>query len=178
MAVAKRAVAKPQTLSISRAVDPGIGIVTLNIFDGSRKPIAQGTQILLTITDGAQNQLFRDYISGPSVALKLPFHNNFADNYSIVAWADGYEQAGFQPVTISPEAPLALDLMLLKKGGGYDFTQAQWAEVTEEKPLLSQIFAASVAGDPAAAYGALMTGQPAQLACLLNLSYAPAPGLV
>jgi hypothetical protein len=52
---------------------------------------------------GAQTQLFRNYVDGPNIRLELPFHNNFADNYSIVAFADGYEQAGLQPVRIGPE---------------------------------------------------------------------------
>ena len=61
-------------------MDPGTGLVTVNVYDGTRQPIKQGTQILLTVTDGAQNQLYRDYVGGPSVTLKLPFHDNFSDN--------------------------------------------------------------------------------------------------
>jgi hypothetical protein len=38
------------------------------------------------------------------VTFELPFHDNFADNYSIIAFADGYEQAGFQRVPIGPNA--------------------------------------------------------------------------
>src|SRR5215469_10044747 len=106
-----------EPIAVKPAVDPTTGFVTVNVFDGTRNPIQlpQGKQILLTVLDGAQNQLFRDFVDGPSVKLELPFHNNFTDNYSIVVFADGYEQAGFQPVMIGPHSPVQLDLMLLPK---------------------------------------------------------------
>lgn len=170
---AKAGAAKPNaTVSVSPAVDPGIGLVTVNVYDGTRQTIQPGTQILLTVTDGAQNQLFRDYVTGPSILLKLPFHNNFADNYSIVVWADGYEQAGFQPVAITPGAPVALDLMLLPKNSDFHFAHAQWSDVVARKPSLARIFAASQAGDAGAAYGTLMEARPGVLACLLNITTA------
>jgi|HubBroStandDraft_1064217.scaffolds.fasta_scaffold00079_28 hypothetical protein len=159
------------TISVSPAVDPGTGLVTVSVYDGTRQPIQQGTQILLTVADGAQKQLYRDYVGGPSISLKLPFHNNFADNYSIVTWAKGYEQAGFQPVKIGPNAPVTLDLMLLPKNGTFHFAQAQWTDVASKKPSLARIFAAS-ADDAGAAYGSLMEAHPDILACLLNITTA------
>ena len=152
-------------------MDPGTGLVAVNVYDGTRQPIKQGTQILLTVTDGAQNQLYRDYVGGPSVTLKLPFHDNFSDNYSIVAWANGYEQAGVQPVKIGPNAPVTLDLMLLPKQSTFHFAQAQWTDVVANKPALARIFAAST-GDAGAAYGTLMEAHPDILACLLNITTA------
>jgi hypothetical protein len=166
--------AKPATepISIQPAVDPGTGFVTVNVFDGTRQAMPAGTQILLTVRDGAQNQLFRDFVNGPSVKLELPFHNNFADNYSIVTFADGYEQAGFQPVTIGPNAPGQLDLMLLSKDGTFHFAGARWADVLAQKPLLGQIFAASVTGAAGDVYAGLMEDHPDRLACLLNITTA------
>jgi hypothetical protein len=178
VATAKRATAKASSLapagaiSISAAVDPDSGLVTTEAFDGTRRPIKAGTQILLTIRDGAQNQLYRNELSGPTITLKLPFHNNFADNYSIVTWAEGYEQAGFQPVKISPNAPQQLDLMLLAKNSDFHFAEARWNDVVAKKPLLSQIFAASVSGDAGAAYDQTMEDHPDHLACLLNITTA------
>ena len=167
------ATAKPATepISVKPAVDPSTGLVTVNAFDGTRQPIQQGTQILLTVRDGAQNQLFRDFVKGASVQLELPFHNNFADNYSIVASADGYEQAGFQPVVIGPNAPAQLDLMLLAKNGTFHFGTARWTNILAQKPLVGKIFAASVTG-AADAYADLMEDHPDRLACLLNITTA------
>jgi hypothetical protein len=160
-----------EAIAVAPFVDPGTGLVTLNVYDGTRQPIAQGTQMLVTVIDGAQNQLYRDYLGGPSVTLKLPFHNNFTDNYSIVVWAKGYEQAGFQPVKIGPNAPVALDLMLLPAQGTFHFAKAQWADVLQKKPVLARIFAAGT-DDAGAAYGAMLEGHPNILACLLNITTA------
>jgi hypothetical protein len=178
MPTAKRAPAKADSkpamraISIEPAADPGKGLVTVNAYDGTRQKIKQGTQILLTVRDGAQNQLFRDYVEGPGVNLELPIHNNFADDYSIIAWAKGYEQAGFQPVNIGSQAPQTLDLMLLPKNSTFHFANAKWTDIVEKKPLLSKIFAASVVDDASKEYGQFMEDSPDRLACLLNIATA------
>lgn len=167
MATAKRATAP---ISVQPAVDPNVGTVTVNLFDGRRQPMPQTPQALMTIIDGAQNQLFRDYVSGPNVKFDLPFHDNFSDNYSIVASATGYEQAGYQPVSIGPNAPAQIDLMLLPHNGSFHFANARWKDVQQQKPLVAQIFAASVNGDASVPYGDLMEDHPDHLACLLNIT--------
>lgn len=161
-----------EPISVKPAVDPNTGFVTVNVFDGTRQSFPLGKQILVTIRDGAQNQLFRNDVNGPSVKFELPFHNNFADNYAIIAFADGYEQAGFQPVAIGPNAPAQLDLMLLPKHGTFHFAGAQWTDIVAKKPLLGQIFAASVTGAASDAYAGLMEDHPDRLACLLNITTA------
>ena len=172
MATAKPAKPATKPISVKPAVDPDTGLVTVNVFDGTRQAMPVGTQILLTVRDGAQNQLLRNYVNGPSVKLELPFHNNFADDYSIVAFADGYEQAGFQPVAIGPNAPGQLDLMLLPKNGDFHFTGARWTDIVSRKPLLGQIIAASLTGAASDAYAELMEDHPDHLACLLNITTA------
>ncbi len=111
-------------------------------------------------------------MDGPSVQLELPFHNNFADNYSIITFAAGYEQAGFQPVTIGPNAPGQLDLILLPKNGTFHFATARWADVLAQKPLVGKIFTSSVTSSAADAYAELMEDHPDRLACLLNITTA------
>src|ERR1035438_4549932 len=168
------ATARPATepISVKPAVAPDTGLVTVNVFDGTRQAMPDGTQILLTVRDGAQNQLFRNFVNGPSVTLELPFHNNFADNYAIIVFADGYEQAGYQPVAIGPNAPGQLDLMLLRKNGDFHFARARWTDIVAQKPLLGQIFAASLTGVASDAYADLMEDHPDRLACLLNITTA------
>jgi hypothetical protein len=161
----------PAAIAITSASDPTTCLVTVNIFDGTRQLIKAGTSILITVIDGAQNQLYRDYVSGPTLVLQLPIHNNFADNYSIIAFASGYEQAGFQPVTVGPHAPQTLDLMLLAKDGDFHFAHAQWPDLLAQRPKIAQIFAASTA-DPATAYSQLMETHADRLACLLNITTA------
>jgi hypothetical protein len=169
MATAKPAI---EPISVKPAVNPNTGFVTVNVFDGSRQAMPQDKQILLTVRDGAQNQLFRNFVNSSSVKMELPFHNNFRDDYTIVAFADGYEQAGFLPVAIGPNAPSELDLMLLPRNGTFHFAGARWTDVLTQKPLLVKIFAASMTGDASDAYGDLMEDHPDRLACLLNITTA------
>lgn len=168
------ATAQPATepIAVKPAVNPNTGLVTVDVFNGARQPMPPGIEILFTVRDGAQNQLFRNFVKRPDVTFELPFHNNFADSYSIVAFADGYEQAGFQPVAIGPNAPAHLDLMLLSKNGTFHFAGARWSDVVAQKPLVAQIFTDSVAGAASDAYSELMEEHPERLACLLNITTA------
>ena len=89
--------------------------------------------------DGAQNQLFRDFVKSAGVTFELPFHGNFADDYSIIAFAGGYEQAGFQPVPVGPNASSQLDLMLLPKNGTFHFAGGRWRDLVARKSLVAGI---------------------------------------
>ncbi len=159
-------------IAVKPAFDPNTGFVTVSIFDGTRLPFPQAKPILLTIRDGAQNQLFRNDVNGPSISLELPFHNNFADNYSIVAFSNDYEQAGFQPVSIGPGIPAQLDLMLLPKDGSFNFAAARWTDLVALKPTVAKIFADSASESASDEYTALMEDHPERLACLLNITTA------
>ncbi len=161
-----------EPIGINPAVDPHTGLVNLSVFNGAQQPFPQGAKILVTVRDGAQHQLFRDFVDGPNVTLELPFHNSFADNYSIVAFADGCEQAGFQPVRIGPGVKTQLDLMLLPKNGSLHFAGARWPDIQAKRPLVAQIFAASTAGAPDGAWSEMLETKPEHLACLLNLTTA------
>ena len=172
MAAPKPANAKAQLVSISRAADPGVGLLNLTVFDGTRNPIQTGTQILLTVRDGFQNQLYREYVSGPKIPLHLPVHNNLGDNYAIIVFRPGSEQAGFQPVQISSDVPQTLDLMLLPKDASFHFAQAKWTDIVAKRPKLAEIFSAGASGKPADTYGSLMEDHPDHLACLLNITTA------
>lgn len=168
MAVMKTAT---EPILVPPAANPHTGFITLNVFDGTRQLIRQGAEILVTVRDGAQNQLFRNFVDGPSIQFELPFHNNFADSYAVIAFADGYEQAGFQPVQIGPNAPVQLDLMLLPKAATFHFAKAQWTDVQARLPVLGRILTRSTAA-PGDTYGDLMESHPDRLACLLNITAA------
>jgi hypothetical protein len=147
----------------------------LNVFDGSRQPIPADEKILFTITDGNARQLFRDfYRSGTT--FDVPFYDNFGDNYTVVGFLDGHDQAGFTPVKCSPQTPQSLDIMLLKKNAGFNFASARWDDLAAANPLLSGILAHGAADDGAARdrYTQLMEIRPAVLACLFNITTAMA----
>jgi hypothetical protein len=106
----------------------------------------------------------------------VPFHDNFGDNYTVLAFADGYGQAGFTPIPCQPGVPQVLDVMLLKKDSGFNFAAGQWDQLRGSDPLLSGILAHGADSDGAARdrYTQLMEDRPAVLACLLNISTAMA----
>jgi len=157
------------------ATAPQTSQLQVNIFDGTRQAISGGVQILYTITDGNNKCLVRQEYP-PSTVFDVPFYNNFGDNYTVLAFADGYEQAGFTPIACSPTVHQMLDIMLLKKTAGFNFAAAQWDRLASTNPLLSGILAHGAADDAAARerYTQLMEDRPPVLACLLNITTAMA----
>ncbi len=155
------------------ATAPESSTLQINIFDGSRQTIQPPTKILFTIKDGNQRREVWDYYAS-GTTFKVPFYDNFGDNYTVVAFTDGYEQAGFTPVKCSPQVPQRLDLMLLKKSAGFNFASAQWDALAASSPLLHGILAHGAANDATARdrYTQLMEDRPNVLACLLNITTA------
>jgi hypothetical protein len=102
-------------------------------------------------------------------------HNNLADNYTIVAWAGGYKQAGFSPVHISNGSVQMVKLMLIPESNQFNFASATWPALKNVRPAFASLFAAGTADDAAAGsrYSDLEDVQGgAVLACLLNITTA------
>src|ERR1700745_1306945 len=98
---------------------PQTSTITVNVFDGTRRPISQDANCLYTIRDDRQIQVIRQNEKSASVAFSgLPFYNT-GDRYTVLVSAKGYEQAGFFPVKASPVSPQTVDVMLLHKDGNY-----------------------------------------------------------
>ena len=154
----------------SFATAPATSTLTINLYDGTRQPLVDGVDVLFRIFDGNQKQIVNQELSDPSVRFtNLPFHDNFVDNYRVVATADGYYSAGFVPVPLSSQRPAGLDLMLLPKKNKFNFTAAGWDSVKQVYPFLAS--GASDA-DGKARYENLMANKPKALASLLNLCTA------
>jgi hypothetical protein len=101
------------------------GRIMVNAFDGTRKPTADGTDLLLTITDGNQKQLWRNSYKGPSNFFTgLPIFGNSGDNYTVLAASDGYKDAGFFPVRVTSNVDQIVDLMLIPRDGTINFSGA------------------------------------------------------
>jgi hypothetical protein len=144
----------------------------IRIFDGTRRPISSDVRILITLTDGNGHQLVRDYAVSGSM-FKVPFYDNFGDNFTVLAFADGYRQAGFTPIKCSPDHAQTVDIMLLRKDAEFRFAAARWDKLAADEPLLYAILAHGT-GSAAAAdrYTQLMETQAPVLACLLNITTA------
>ena len=108
---------------------PANGVSLTNVNGGvfpTGGPLADGIEPLITIHDGNQKQVLRKNVKASSILITdLPFFDNFGDNYTVVAWAPGFEQAGYTPVPVRPAAPGHVDIMLLKEDGGFNFSNSK-----------------------------------------------------
>jgi hypothetical protein len=152
------------------------GRIMVNVFDGARQLIAPGTELLLTIKDGNQNQISRNFYQNPSTFFTgLPIFNNFGDDYTVLASSDDYKDAGFFPVHVAPNVDQIADLMLVPKQDSLNFSGASWQKLGQVRPSFQSFFAKGAA-DAAAAqqrYGDLEETQEGELlACLLNITTA------
>src|SRR4051794_14662397 len=115
--------------------------ITLNIFNGARKPIDPDINLLITLRDGHQNQVHRKPHFGPSVNFDVEFFNNFGDNYAVIVSASKHLQAGIHPVKVAPAVPQVVDLMLLPKKNLFNFDEASFAKLKKNHKKLAEILA-------------------------------------
>jgi hypothetical protein len=152
------------------------GRAMVNVFDGTRTLYSDSKPALITVTDGNHNVVSRDFHKDASVFFQnLPFFDNLGDNYTFIASADGYQDAGFFPVTISPTVVQTVNLMILPKSNAFNFSNATWNKLGAQKPKAKALFAKGTADDAAAAarYSDLEdTNDGEVLACLLNITTA------
>jgi len=153
---------------------PNTASMMVSVFDGTRRPIREGLEILYRIIDGNQKQVLSQYERKPSLYLpNLQFFDNFGDNYSVIVWASGLFQAGFFPVKLSPEVLATADLMLIPKNSKFDFSEASWSSLESSRPKVFSLLAAGVASNLAQArYEELRDTRPRSLASFFNLTTA------
>jgi hypothetical protein len=135
----------------STDTDANTGSLMVNIFDGARQPIRPGTQILLRVRDVDQKELpSQSYDSSSILVRGLPFYNNFGDNDTVVVSAEGYKQAGFTPIKISPNTVQSIDLMLLPSAGSFNFRDALWPTLQQKYPSFAALLAHGTVDNDAA----------------------------
>jgi hypothetical protein len=145
--------------------------ILINCCDGTRQLIPAGTNVLLTVTDGNKQTVFRDFVKGPTISLDVPFHDSSADDYTVLASPDKGLDAGFFPVKVSPSIVRPVFLMFIPKEEDSEFNFARWTDLQQHSPRLIELFSQG-AGDLTKAqqrYEDLMEGKPASLACLFNI---------
>ena len=132
-------------------VKQATGSFVVNIYDGTRQPMAASTPILVRIRDGNQKELVSDFFPGPSIKFdNLPIYNSFGDNYAVWLSAPGYVNAGFYPVKVAARVLQSIDVMLLPKNGSFNFRDALWATLKLTHPKFAAILAQGASADPAA----------------------------
>jgi hypothetical protein len=142
----------------------------LRLFDGTGQLFPAGTNALVTVIDGYQKEIVRNYYRGGEIHFDgLPFYDNFGDNYAVIAFVDGYKQAGFQPVKLSPAAPATVDLMLAPKEPVFNFAGLSWDSAKQRMPFLAALPGQSD-GDAQDRFSQLIESNGSKsLACMLNL---------
>jgi hypothetical protein len=147
---------------------PTVSQLRLRIFDGTRQLFAAPAKFLVTITDGHQTQQFRNYIETPDTTFAVPFFDNLGDNYTVIVWADGFQQAGFSPVKLSYSYTRILDLMLIPKDPGFSFVNARFPAAKAAYPFIG----ASLDNPTGEANYDNLVEEEKPLACLLNICEA------
>ena len=171
----RSSVASGKPIMAPPAIRAGACALSVNIFSGARSPIPSATDVQITLRDGNQQTVplsNNGFLNESSILIGgLPFFDNFGDNYAVVASADGYQQAGFFPVTVNPVNPAVVDIMLLKKNATFNFRNASWDRLNQQYPGLAALLGAGAADNASAAdrYGQLMEDRPQVLACYFNL---------
>ena len=162
-------------MGTSPTIAPRGGSIMVNLFDGTRNALPDGTDVLITIKDGNQNIVKRENYAHPSVFFQgLQVFGNFGDDYTVLASAKNCGDTGFFPVHIAENVVQIVDLMLLRKGGAFNFNAASWKKLKQARPVLAAILAEGVtAGSAQQRYGDLQERESgAVLACLLNIATA------
>ncbi len=150
-----------------------LGRAMINIFDGTRESYSDDAKLLVSVINGNNKLVSREFHDESSILFTdLPIADNFADNYSILAAADGYKDAGFFPVKMAANTVQIVNLMLLPGLSEFNFAGAAWNTLGDKRPALQHLLAADLAS-PAAAearYNDLKDFNGGQvLACLLNI---------
>ena len=159
---------RKKRISSKAKAAPDKALLQLNVFDGTRQPFPGGKSMLIRISDGAQRQVEEAFFKKSSIQFAVPFSDNFKDNYTVLVTSDGYRDAGFFPVRVSPDVPVIVDLMLVPKKARYQFL------TSDQFKSAYKIFAdfLNCEGDEAATkqhYDELRQDRQPALASLLNL---------
>ena len=94
-----------------------------------------------------------------------------ADNYTVLVTCDGYRDAGFFPVKVSPDAPSRVDLMLVPKRARYRFPS--WDELKADHQRFADFLNCERdVGTARTRYDELRQSREPALASLLNLTAA------
>jgi hypothetical protein len=141
--------------------------LTVNVYNGTRQLFPAGIDILYRVFDGNQTELTEPEKQVSSIDFLLPFYDNFGDNYRVIVFSDGYHQAGYTPVPLSPKEPATLDLMLIPKHAGLNFVGAEWDSIKTRLTFLANDVDDATGRDR---YMAAMEDEPKSLACLLNIT--------
>jgi hypothetical protein len=152
--------------------------IILHVYDGKRQLLDKAVRAQAIDGRGLDERKTLTFpeFKGGSQVLNVPFFNNFADNYTILVAADGFQSGGWRPVTVSGSGPVTANLMLLPNNGVFNFAGATWSQLNQSRPNVARMIRAGCPSDDAAAamYTSGYESRSPSIACFLNLVTAMA----
>jgi hypothetical protein len=140
----------------------------LVIVDGDEEPFIGEVLLHIHNSQNIQPQVLTT--SGPSVLVKVPFHDGPGDSYAISVSADGYRDSGCF-FTADPKVLAEPKLLLLRNHPTPQFLS--WVDFKRAHPSEAAFVATGQSDSEAQAhYEGLINDKPDSLACLLNLTQA------
>jgi hypothetical protein len=146
-------------------------LLNVHLADGARDPIRRAKEeVLVTLRDGHQTTLVREFFTNGPVPIHVPFHGSLRDKHVLLASLKDHRDAGV--MFVEPERDgqtIDVHLMLVPRSAGYRFDP--FATVTGSgRPALSALLMNSLPSDrPAARYEMLCQDKQPHVACLLNI---------
>ncbi len=150
--------------------------IRLMIYNGARVPFSEKQSLLLRVHNGQTTNSLTKTLNSKSmdegvVFLNVDFFDNFADNYTLLVSADGYRDAGFYPVKVSPKVLADLSVMLIPTDPSFEFDP--WNVLVADHPKTAQFLALTpTVLDASDNYAKSVEDHPKETACLLNLATA------
>jgi len=148
----------------------------VNLFDGSRRPVDPNIEPHVQVFDGdsPSKRVGDAYKKANSFLFpNLPYADNFADNFRVIATAKHHFDAGFVPVKMSQDQKRILNLMLLPKNYEFRFGGAAWDQLsTNPRELFDLLKGQEDEAIAQARYADLMNRNAPALAGLLNITTA------
>jgi hypothetical protein len=155
--------------------------INVGIYNGTRNLFPDNTQVLYRLQNNRQWQWQPANPFGPPLMrfTALPVRDNpIDDTYTVMAAIDGYGTCGYTPIHITAHSVTIVNLMLLPQQYNFDFTNAAWNLLQQNKPRIWKLLAGRAAdqanGNPQAQgiYQGLLggaIGDQKKAACLLNI---------
>jgi len=147
------------------------GKMTISVVDGARQPVSRA---FIRVLDAEHNDVYAQSRDVAAVVVEgLQIRDNWRDTYTVQAFAKGYRDTGFHPVTISAGTNKSVALMMLPRQCRYDFGRAGWDQLKAKLPDLCASLTWDVDEAGARArYEDLQRDHPEAAAGLLNITVA------
>lgn len=149
--------------------------IVLQAYDGARQLFPNTFKWTAQTRDGRMSDLGQQKLlfnlAGGAQVLSVPFFDNLFDQYTVIASANGYEDAAWYPVHVNDKTAVGLDMMFLPKDGALNFHDATWDNLARIRSKFAAIVqrGCGTAEASAAKYKEVLERRPASLACMLNL---------